>query len=32
VDLTGDAPQVRRAGALSVEALRELLPDLADPA
>ncbi len=28
VDLTGERPQVRRAGALPVEVLRELLPDL----
>ena len=28
VDLTGDRPQLRRAGAVPVEELRELLPDL----
>ena len=28
VDLTGERPQVRRAGALAVEVLREVLPDL----
>ena len=28
VDLTGERPQVRRAGALPVEVLREVLPDL----
>jgi L-threonylcarbamoyladenylate synthase len=28
VDLTGERPQVRRAGALPVEALREVLPEL----
>ena len=31
VDLTGERPQVRRAGALSVEVLRELLPELDPP-
>ena len=28
VDLTGSTPQVRRAGALSIEALREVLPEV----
>lgn len=32
VDLTGDQARVLRAGALSIEALREVLPDLAEPA
>ena len=31
VDLTGDRPLVRRAGALSVEVLREVLPELDAP-
>jgi L-threonylcarbamoyladenylate synthase len=32
VDLTGSTPEVRRAGALSLEALREVLPDVVGPA
>ena len=32
VDLTGERPVVRRAGALAVEALREVLPELDAPA
>ena len=28
VDLTGDRPQLRRAGAVPLDELRELLPDL----
>lgn len=31
VDLTGDAPRVLRAGALSVEQLREVVPDVVAP-
>lgn len=31
VDLTGPAPRVLRAGAVSVEALREIIPDLVAP-
>lgn len=31
VDLTGERPQVRRAGALSAEVLREVLPELDGP-
>jgi L-threonylcarbamoyladenylate synthase len=31
VDLTGDRPRVLRAGAIPVEKLREVVPDLADP-
>jgi L-threonylcarbamoyladenylate synthase len=32
VDLTGSTPEVRRAGALSLEALQEVLPDVVGPA
>lgn len=32
VDLTGDRPQVRRAGAVATDDLRELLPDLQEQA
>ncbi len=31
VDVTGDAPVLRRAGALSADALREVLPELVEP-
>ena len=32
VDLTGSTPEVRRAGALSLDALREVLPEVEEPA
>ena len=31
LDLTGDVPQVRRAGALSLEAMREVVPEVEGP-
>jgi tRNA A37 threonylcarbamoyladenosine synthetase subunit TsaC/SUA5/YrdC len=32
VDVTGDVPRVLRLGAVSLDALREVVPDLVPPA